>query len=105
MALVRTRVCPVKDHLVLAQKKICICIHYQAGTAEYTKVQTSCLCEFYYCLQEKKKEDEIVFSIQTNVDKNCNVSDSKAVNSTNFRYSLHLGASYTPLKLILNIPC
>lgn len=23
---------------------------YQAGTAEYTEVQTSCLCEFYYCL-------------------------------------------------------
>lgn len=28
-------------------------IYYQAGTAEYTEVQTSCLCKLYYRLQEK----------------------------------------------------
>lgn len=35
--------------------------YYQTGTAEYTEVQTSCLCKFNYCLWIKK----YIYFIQT----------------------------------------
>lgn len=36
--------------------------YYQTGTAEYTEVQTSCLCKFNYCLWIKK----IIFNSKLN---------------------------------------
>lgn len=59
--------------------------------------------------KEKKKEDEIGFSIQTNVDKNCNVPDSKAVNSNEFQvlftYRSKLNSVETDFKHTLLIQC